>query len=193
MTKVMPGRYTAQIDEPFVVFLIGMRINKWLAFSKWIPTARAMVPMLRTLFQHPEKGFLGGQIFFYWRGIGVPLKSSKRLPEIGKSHIWLPGSAITKLLARMAVWASGTRPTSSRQDSTRWSTAICQSSAWLRPPGRCQPLGVVRRPAVVWAVRMNLRWLHRPPRVLLSNGEVEAFFPRQVVAQISGRFVQPRS
>ena len=50
MAKVMPGRYTAQIDEPFVVFLIGMRINKWLAFSKWIPTAMAMVPMLRTLF-----------------------------------------------------------------------------------------------------------------------------------------------
>src|SRR6266567_1704880 len=28
MTKVMPGRYTAQTDQPFVVFLIGMRINK---------------------------------------------------------------------------------------------------------------------------------------------------------------------
>ncbi len=28
MTNVVPGRDTAQIDEPFVVFLIGMRINK---------------------------------------------------------------------------------------------------------------------------------------------------------------------
>lgn len=28
MTKVFSGRYTAQIDEPFVVFLIGMRINR---------------------------------------------------------------------------------------------------------------------------------------------------------------------
>ncbi len=71
MAKVMPGRYTAQIDEPFVVFLIGMRINKFLAFSKWISTAMAMLPMMRTLFQHPEKGFLGGQTFFYWRGIGI--------------------------------------------------------------------------------------------------------------------------
>ena len=71
MTKVMPGRYTAQIDEPFVVFLIGMRANKFFAFSKWIPTVRAMVPMLRALFQHPEKGFLGGQIFYYWRGIAL--------------------------------------------------------------------------------------------------------------------------
>jgi hypothetical protein len=31
----------------------------------------AMVPMLRTLFQHPEKGMLGGQVFFYWRGIAL--------------------------------------------------------------------------------------------------------------------------
>ena len=71
MDKVMPGRYTAQTNEPFVVFMIGMRINKFWAFSKWIPTARAMGPMLRTLFQHPEKGFLGARIFFYWRGIAL--------------------------------------------------------------------------------------------------------------------------
>jgi hypothetical protein len=67
----MPGRSTAQTDEPFVVFMIGMRINHFFAFSKWIPTARAMGPMLRTLFQHSEKGLLGAQVFFYWRGIAV--------------------------------------------------------------------------------------------------------------------------
>jgi hypothetical protein len=71
MAKVMPGRYTAQTDEPFVVFLIGMRINRFFAFRKWIPTALAMGPMLRTLFQHPEKGFLGGELIFYWRGVGL--------------------------------------------------------------------------------------------------------------------------
>jgi len=71
MTKVTPGRYTAQTDEPFVVFLIGMRINRFFAFRKWIPTALAMGPMLRTLFQHPEKGFLGGELIFYWRGVGL--------------------------------------------------------------------------------------------------------------------------
>lgn len=71
MAQVIPGRFTAQIDEPFVVFLIGMRINRFFAFSKWIPTMRAMVPMLRSLHQHPEKGFLGGETFLYWRGIGL--------------------------------------------------------------------------------------------------------------------------
>ena len=69
MAKVIPGRYTAQTDGPFVVFIIGMRINKFFAFRKWIPTARAMGPMIRTLYQHPEKGFLGAQVFFNLRGV----------------------------------------------------------------------------------------------------------------------------
>jgi hypothetical protein len=76
--SVVPGRYTAQIDEPFVVFLIGMRVNRLRAFRKWMPVAQAMPAMIRTLYEHPEKGFLGGESFFrlaplttilvsYWR------------------------------------------------------------------------------------------------------------------------------
>lgn len=71
MSKVISGRFTAQIDEPFVVFLIGMRINKLFALSKWVPTARAMTSMLKNLYQKPDKGFLGGETFFYWRGAGL--------------------------------------------------------------------------------------------------------------------------
>lgn len=71
MPKVIPGRFTAEINEPFVVFLIGMRVNKLFAFSKWVPTARAMSPMLQSLNQNPEKGFLGGETFVYWRGVGL--------------------------------------------------------------------------------------------------------------------------
>ena len=71
MAKVIPGRFTAQTDEPFVVFVIGFRVNKIFAFSKWIRTGMAMGPMLRTLFQHPQKGLLGAQTFFYWRGVGL--------------------------------------------------------------------------------------------------------------------------
>lgn len=71
MSFVMPGRYTAAHTESFVVFFIGMRINRWRALRKWLPTARAMMPMLQTLQQNPEKGFLGGETFLYWRGIGL--------------------------------------------------------------------------------------------------------------------------
>jgi hypothetical protein len=69
MGTIMPGRYTADIEGPFVVFIIGMRVNRFFAFRKWVPTAMAMGPMLKTLFQHPEKGFLGAETYFSLRGV----------------------------------------------------------------------------------------------------------------------------
>ena len=71
MAKVFAGRYTAETNEPFVVFLIGMRINRLLAIRKWLPTVLAMGPMLRELYQRPEKGFLGARTFLSWRQIMV--------------------------------------------------------------------------------------------------------------------------
>jgi hypothetical protein len=71
MSKVMPGRYTANIEGSFVVFVIGMRVNRLLALRKWVPTALAMGPMLKALFTHPEKGMLGAQPFVYWRGVAL--------------------------------------------------------------------------------------------------------------------------
>src|SRR2546430_11090391 len=71
MSKVIPGRFTADIEGPFVVFIIGMRVNKFFAFRNGIETAMAMGPMIRTLYEHPEKGFLGAQTFVYWRGVAT--------------------------------------------------------------------------------------------------------------------------
>ncbi len=68
MGRIFDGRYTAKTDEPFVVFLIGMRINKWWRFDKWVPVATAMGPMLRALFSHPEKGFLHAEFFWNFGG-----------------------------------------------------------------------------------------------------------------------------
>lgn len=88
MAHVIAGRYTAQTDEPFVVFLIGMRINRLFAFRKWIPTALAMGPMLRTLYQHPEKGFLGGRTLLSWRGITQVQywRSFDHLEQFARNH-----------------------------------------------------------------------------------------------------------
>ncbi|GER91865.1 transcriptional regulator [Dictyobacter vulcani] len=68
MATVVPGRFAAEADQPFVVFQIGMRINKFFAVHKWVPTVLAMGPMLRSLYQHPELGFLGAETFFGLRG-----------------------------------------------------------------------------------------------------------------------------
>lgn len=69
MANIFSGRYTADIQGDFVVFVIGMRINKALRIDKWGPVASAMGPMLSTLYQHPEKGFLGGYTLLGWRTI----------------------------------------------------------------------------------------------------------------------------
>lgn len=72
MTKVLPKRVTARMEGDFVVFLIGMRINKPWKLHKWLPTFRAMFRMIRELEARPESGFLGHIMNYrvivqYWR------------------------------------------------------------------------------------------------------------------------------
>jgi hypothetical protein len=69
MANVFPGRYTARIEGPFAVFLIGMRINRLFAVRKWVPFASAMPPMLNMLAKHPAKGFLGAEQWWRWREV----------------------------------------------------------------------------------------------------------------------------
>jgi hypothetical protein len=71
MAQVFPGRYAAQSNEPYVVFLIGMRVNKLFALRNWIQVAKAMPPMIAELARQPELGLLHAQFFMYWRGVGV--------------------------------------------------------------------------------------------------------------------------
>lgn len=52
-------RLRAEMDHDFVVFLIGMRINRWWRPDLWIPVALAMARMLEELEENPELGFLG--------------------------------------------------------------------------------------------------------------------------------------
>jgi Domain of unknown function (DUF4188) len=71
MTNIFRGRYTAQIDGSFVVFIIGVRINRLLAVHKWLPVARAMGPMIKHLLAHRELGLLHVQPYVYWRGVAL--------------------------------------------------------------------------------------------------------------------------
>ncbi len=75
MADIRQGRWTAEIEGDFVVFIIGARINSKLhalkAFAD-LGGRRGMNHMLKYLTQHPEKGLLGYQmagftIIQYWR------------------------------------------------------------------------------------------------------------------------------
>ena len=74
MVEIIDRRITAKIDGDFVVFLIGMRINRPWKVWKWLPVALAMPKMLKELEAKPasETGFLGhtgiGKVIVqYWR------------------------------------------------------------------------------------------------------------------------------
>ena len=72
MSNVIQKRVTAKIDGDFVVFLIGMRINKPWKIHKWLPVFLAMPAMIRELEGRPDSGFLGHVsslkvIVQYWR------------------------------------------------------------------------------------------------------------------------------
>jgi hypothetical protein len=70
MAKVHPGRYTAETEGEFVVFLIGMRINKPWKPHKWLPVFLAMPPMIRELEAHPEKGMMRAKLSVIGSSIG---------------------------------------------------------------------------------------------------------------------------
>ena len=59
MAAVISKRVTAQIEGDFVVFLIGIRINKPWKIHKWLPAVFAMPKMLCELAGRPDSGFLG--------------------------------------------------------------------------------------------------------------------------------------
>ncbi len=68
-------RVSARLEGDFVVFLIGMRVNRPWKVREWFPVATAMPRMLRWLDQHPEAGLLawhnawikGPAVIQYWR------------------------------------------------------------------------------------------------------------------------------
>lgn len=90
---IIRERVTANLEGDFVVFLIGMRINKPLAIHKWWPVAQAMPRMLKELSRQPDLGLLHAEMWFsrtivlvqYWRSMEQLLdyaksKESEHLP-----------------------------------------------------------------------------------------------------------------
>lgn len=75
MTETKAGRWTAEIEGDFVVFMIGARLNSKLHALRSLGDLggrKGMNHMLKYLMNHPEKGLLGYEtmgftIVQYWR------------------------------------------------------------------------------------------------------------------------------
>ncbi len=93
--KIHKGRFTADTDDDFVVFLIGMRVNKPWKLHKWLPVATRMGVMQRQLMQRPELGCLGIQNFGgrttltlqYWRSF-EDLDRFAKDPDLAHLQPW---------------------------------------------------------------------------------------------------------
>lgn len=55
---IIPDRMAPKIEGEFVLFLIGMRINKFHKVGKWISVSRAMPRMIRELEADKDLGLL---------------------------------------------------------------------------------------------------------------------------------------
>ena len=70
-------RMTGEIEGEFVVFLIGMRVNRWWKFWRWLRISLQSQRMMKELESHPELGYLGSEQWLgrttitvqYWRSM----------------------------------------------------------------------------------------------------------------------------
>ena len=93
---VFAGRYAGTVDGDFVVFLIGMRINKPWKVHRWLPVFLAMPRMIRELERDPDSGFLGATqgllgasptLVQYWRSF-EHLERYARDPDAAHLPAW---------------------------------------------------------------------------------------------------------
>ena len=131
------GRFTAQVDGDFVVFLIGMRINRPWKVRQWLPAFVAMPRMLRWLDQHPEAGLLawhnawikGPAVVQYWRSF-EQLDRFARAGDQPHLPAWKAWNQAVRASGDAGIWHE-TFPCTPA--STSASTGTCRGWGWRSP------------------------------------------------------------
>ena len=60
---VRTGRWMATREEPFALFLFGMRLNRLRGLPRYLWGLRVLRRVLRDLEAHPERGLLAGRVY----------------------------------------------------------------------------------------------------------------------------------
>jgi hypothetical protein len=109
---VFRGRHVARIEGDFVVFIIGMRVNKPWKVHRWWPVFAAMRPMLRELETHPDSGFLGATqgllatgptLVQYWRSF-EDLERYARDPDALHLPAWKRFNQQVRASGDVGIW-----------------------------------------------------------------------------------------
>lgn len=106
------GRYSGSIEGDFVVFLIGMRINRPWKLHRWPPVFVAMPKMLKELERDPHSGFLGATmgllttgptVVQYWRSF-EHLEQYARDPQGEHLPAWRRFNRLVRASGDVGIW-----------------------------------------------------------------------------------------
>jgi hypothetical protein len=113
VAQIIDRRVTAEIEGDFVVFLIGMRINKLWKVWKWLPILLAMPKMVRELERRPESGLLGANLYLggprrpmlvqYWRSFEL-LESYARDHDSAHWPAWVAFNKRVGSSGEVGIW-----------------------------------------------------------------------------------------
>ena len=109
---VARGRYSARVEGDFVVFLIGMRINRPWKVHRWLPIFASMPRMVRELERDPSSGFLGAtqglwttgpSLVQYWRSF-ENLERYARNPNAEHLPAWRRFNREVRASGDVGIW-----------------------------------------------------------------------------------------
>lgn len=112
MSNIIAKRVCAEIEGDFVVFLIGMRINRPWKFWKWAPVAAAMPRMLIELAKQPELGLLHARTMFGFPNVMVT--------QYWRSFDHLEAYAKSREAAHLPAWQAFNKAIGSNGDVGIW-------------------------------------------------------------------------
>ena len=135
MSRIVERRVCAEMDGGFVVFLIGMRINRPWKVWKWLPVAVAMPKMLIELARQPELGLLHARNQFGFPNISVI--------QYWKSFEALEAYAKARDHAHLPAWQAFNRAVASNGDVGIWhETYVIAPGAYENIYNNMPPFGL---------------------------------------------------
>jgi hypothetical protein len=145
LAHIHPGRFSATLDGDFVVFLVGMRINRPLRPRGWLPVFTAMPRMLRELDQHPELGCLSSSLGLMYGGPAVvqqwrsfeALEAYAREKDAKHLPAWRAFNQRTRGNGDIGVWHETYRVAAGAYESIY----VNMPAAGLAKAGEHEPLG----------------------------------------------------
>ena len=112
MPPTINNYMTAEMEGDFVVFLTGMRINKWWKVWKWLPVFIAMPRMNQELAKNPDYGLL-----HYRNHVGFP---NLMVVQYWKSFEHLHAYATNKDATHLPAWKALNRAVGLNGDVGTW-------------------------------------------------------------------------